>query len=424
MIKNNLFIKSSPIILILMLFLFQNSVFAADVIFPISAYTPDELAKVRTWEKTWAGKTIDKNNIDQIAEFMPVSYVGIYKDPDKWGAPPEGLSFSIVPYKQIIETKGMIEATKKYSPLVKTDENGEIINTTEIAGFPFPAPKTGLEIAYNTDFQTRGDTYKMHWRGPVIDPKGRTDRMSDQDFTEMFFIHRVDVDPRPAILKNPKGYHKGQFLHVNLPAENNNTRFISMRFIDETKEYSAYMYFAQYRRIQRMSQAERTNALDGTDMIYDDGNMWDGNLLRNTYSYKGKKELLLARHQDISKIKRIAGQGLANGYTFERCNTYIVEVLSKDPDYIYSKRVWYIDPETYIIHWQEIYDELGRFWKCFIQPTQDFKTEGGEIKNFMAANVLQDFQRTHSGHTTITAKKIGQKVSTRLFNLSNLQDTY
>jgi len=133
------------------------------------------------------------------------------------------------------------------------------------------------------------------------------------------------------------------------------------------------MYFAQYRRIQRMSQAERTNALDGTDMIYDDGNMWDGNLSRNTYSYKGKKELLLARHQDISKIKRIAGQGLANGYTFERCNTYIVEVLSKDPDYIYSKRVWYIDPETYIIHWQEIYDELGRYWKCFMQPTQDFK---------------------------------------------------
>jgi len=52
------------------------------------------------------------------------------------------------------------------------------------------------------------------------------------------------------------------------------------------------------------------------------------------------------------------------------------------------------------------------------------KTEGGETKNFMAANVLQDFQRTHSGHTTITAKKIGQKVSAKLFNLSNLQDTY
>lgn len=418
-------INRSAAILITVAILFSPVIlFAEEVDFPISAYSPEELTKLRAWEKIWAGKIVDKNNIDQVAEFMPESYVGIYKNPDKWGGPPEGLSFIIVPYKKIIETKGMIEATKKYSPIVKINEKGEILNTTEIAGFPFPSPKTGLEIAYNMDSQTRGDTYSMNWRGPVIDPKGRTDRMSDQDFTEMFFIHRVDVDPRPAIIKNPKGYHKGQFLHVNLPAENNNTRFISMRFIDETKEYSAYMYFAQYRRIQRMSQAERTNALDGTDMIYDDGNMYDGNLLANTYKFKGKKELLLARHQDISKIKRIAGQGIANGYTFERCNTYVVEVINKDPDYIYSKRIWYIDPETYIIHWQEIYDELGRYWKCFMQPTQDFKTENGEIKNFMAANVLQDFQRTHSGHTTIKVNKIGQKVKTSLFNLSNLQDTY
>jgi len=173
-----------------------------------------------------------------------------------------------------------------------------------------------------------------------------------------------------------------------------------------------------------MSQAERTNALDGTDMIYDDGNMYDGNILSNTYTYKGKKELLLARHQDINNIKRVAGQGLANGYTFERCNTYVVEAVNKDPDYIYSKRIWYIDPETYIIHWQEIYDELGRFWKCFMQPTQDFKMENGEIKNFMAANVLQDFQRTHAGHTTITTEKISHKVSPKIFNLSNLQDTF
>ena len=64
-------------------------------------------------------------------------------------------------------------------------------------------------------------------------------------------------------------------------------------------------------------------------MIYDDGNMWDGNITKNTYSYKGKKELLLARHQDVTKLKRIAGQGLANGYTFERCNTYVVEVTEQ-----------------------------------------------------------------------------------------------
>jgi len=112
-----------------------------------------------------------------------------------------------------------------------------------------------------------------------------------------------------------------------------------------------------------------------------------------------------------SKIKRIAGQGLANGYTFERCNTYIVEVLSKDPDYIYSKRVWYIDPETYIIHWQEIYDELGRYWKCFMQPTQDFKTEGGETKILWRRTYSRTFSAPIPATPPSQQRKSGKKLA-------------
>ncbi|MCP4717264.1 MAG: hypothetical protein GY868_19245, partial [Deltaproteobacteria bacterium] len=93
---------------------------AVEVTYPVAAYTAEELAKVREWEKTWVGKKIDKSNIDQVAEYMLDPLVEIYKDPEKWGSPPEGSYFHVVPYKQIIETKGMIAATKKYAPLVKT----------------------------------------------------------------------------------------------------------------------------------------------------------------------------------------------------------------------------------------------------------------------------------------------------------------
>jgi hypothetical protein len=408
----------------LMTFMIPVIAGAAEVIFPVSAYTPEDLAKVRQWEKTWAGKKIDKSNIDQVAEFMPASYVEIYKNPEKWGGPPEGNYFNIVPYRQIIETKGMIAATKKYSPMVKTDVEGKIINYAEIAGFPFPDPKTGLEIAYNTECQTRGDTYHMNWKGGVVDPRKRSVRPSDQIFKEMFFIHRVDVDPRPAILKNPKGYHKGQFLHFNKPSEMHNSRLIVMKFIDEIKEYSSYLYYSEFRRIRRLSQAERTNAIDGSDQIYDDGNMWDGYLSRNSYKFMGKKELFLARHQDINDIKPLTGEAISSGYTFERCNTYVVEVVSKDPNYIYSKRIWYIDPETYMIHWQEMYDQVGQYWKCFNQPTNNIKNDNGEMKNFMAAYIMQDMQRTHSGQTKITVKRLSYKMNPKQFSLTNLQRTY
>jgi hypothetical protein len=399
---------------------------AAEVVFPVSAYNPEELAKVREWEKTWVGKKVDKSNIDQVAQFMPQAIVEMYKDPDNWGAPPgEGLYFYIVPYKQVIETKGMIAATKKYSPLVKTDAEGNIINSAEIAGFPFPDPKTGHELAHNVDFQTRGDTYHFRWWAPVVDPRARTDRVADQEFEEMFFAHRVDVDPRPAIPNNPKGYVKGSFLHFHRPPEMLNSRLIVMKFLDESKEYSSHLYYAEFRRIRRISQAERTNAIDGTDMIYDDGNQWDGYINRNTYKYKGRKEMLCDRHQDMTKIKRQAGQITPNNLTFERCNTYVVEVVHQDPKYIYSKRIWYIDPETYFIQWQEMWDRVGQYWKCFFHTTGDVKTAKGEMKNFFIGMQFVDFQRKHGGFSNQSnVIHIGKKISPKLYSLTNLQRTY
>jgi len=98
--------------------------------------------------------------------------------------------------------------------------------------------------------------------------------------------------------------------------------------------------------------------------------------------------------------------------------------VSRIPDYIYSKRIWYIDPETYMIHWQEMYDQVGQYWKCFNQPTNNIRNANGEMKNFMSAYIMQDLQRKHSGQTKITVKGISIKMDLKQFSLSNLQRTY
>ena len=398
---------------------------AAEVTFPLPAYTPDELVTVREWEKTWAGKKIDTTNIDQVAEFLPDAYVTIMKEPEKWNAPPgEGNWFTIVPYRQVLPTADEIEATKKYAPLVQTDGDGIITNYTDIAGTPFPHPKTGLEVAYNLECNTRGDTSNHMYDAPNVNPRTKTDRISKQELWYLYYIHRVAVDPRPAIPDNRKGYHRGEFLHMFLPPEMLNTRFFTMRFIDHTKEDVSYLYYAQYRRIRRLSTSERTNAIDGTDQIYDDGNMWDGHLSRNSYELNGTKEMLLCRHQDMQKVTRRTGQAMANGFEFERCNTYVIEVINEDPNYLYSKRVWYVDPENYIIMWQDAYDELGRYWKCFMHATDNITTEQGDTKNYFVGFTIQDMQRTHSGFCRITPKKLGGDIKPSMFTLSNLQKTY
>jgi len=394
-----------------------------------TAYTPEELAKVREWEKSWAGKKIDKSNIDQIAEFYPAAYVQIYKEPEKWGAPPEGLWFAIDPYQQIKETKGMIEATQKYAPTIKKPDASDILEgAAALAGRPYPKPESGIEVAYNIDFNNHGDTCKYRRYSPNINPKNRTDRLSDQEYTEFYWVQRTEIEPKPALPDNDKGYRRGFFTHMYLPAEFLNTRMFCVRYIDPKKEDDTYLWYSQFRRIRRLSTSQRTDSIDGTDLIYDDEYMWDGQITRNTYKYLGKKDLLCSRHTDLKKSKRIPGQAIANGLSFERCNTLMVEAVNKDTNYIYSKRVWYVDPETYLILWQEIYDENGKFWKNFCNYTCPLPTKQGDMKPFIVGTCFPDIVRVHSGmsHQQYNYEPIisDPTLKSDIFTINNLQKTY
>jgi len=421
-------IVSKTIIALMTVIFLLPLMVSAQITLPTS-FTAEELAKVREWEKTWAGKKIDKSNIDQVAAYMPESYVGVYKNPETWGAPADGLWFTIVPYETVQETKGFVAATNKYAPMVKKNADGTIANYADIAGFPFPNPKDGFEIAYNFEFNNHGDTLKYRRFSPNINPKSKTERMADQEYTEFYFIHRTELAPMPALsaAENPKGAHRGYFLHMYKPPEFLNTRMYNLRFIDPAKEDDAYLWYSQFRRIRRMSTAQRTDSIDGSDLIYDDEYGWDGQLIRNTYTAKGKKDLLCSRHTDMKKTTRQEGQAVVNGITLERCNTLVVEVVNKDKNYIYSKRLWYVDPETYIISWTEIYDQNGRFWKCFMNNTNVLPTATGDKKQVIVGTQFQDFQRTHSGlshQQYYYDPKISEPQSTEIFSVGYLQKTY
>jgi hypothetical protein len=121
------------------------------------------------------------------------------------------------------------------------------------------------------------------------------------------------------------------------------------------------------------------------------------------------------------------GQALVNGIPVERCNTLVVDAVNKDPNYIYSKRVWYLDPESSIILWTEIYDSNGKFWKCFMNNTNVLPTKTGAMKAFIVGTQYQDFQRNHSGLSNqeyYYRPEITIDVPAETFTVGNLQKTY
>ncbi len=393
------------------------------------AYTDAELTKVREWEKTWAGKKIDKTNVDQVAQFMTEPFVEIIKDPVKWGAPPEGYFFTIRPYEFIPETPGFIAASKANAGKAKLAADGSIENLAELAGRLFMDPgEDATKMAWNFEMQNRGDAYSYRKYSPNVNPKNMSERLADQQYHELYFVNRTELDPKPVLPKNKKGYRRGMFLHMYMPAEFINTRMYTLRYIDQKKEDDSYLWYSQFRRIRRMNTSQRTDAIDGSDLIYDDEYLWDGQLTRNTYTYKGKKELLTDRHDGLAQATRVDGQGFTNNMSFERCNLLVVEAINKDPNYIYGKRVWYLDPETYYIMATDIYDQQGRYWKMFFNSTRPMRSEIGTMKPVIVGTHFYDVQRTHSGlalSQTVNQPIVSDtSVSADMFTTSYLQKTY
>jgi hypothetical protein len=73
----------------------------------------------------------------------------------------------------------------------------------------------------------------------------------------------------------------------------------------------------------------------------------------------------------------------------ERRPVYVVELLQKDPRYVYGKRVLYIDRETFVLHFIENYDQKGRLWRSF-EETYSFYPDLGLIN--MHSTIIRDYQ--------------------------------
>jgi hypothetical protein len=400
-------------------------------------FTGSELAKVREWEKTWVGKKVGLANVDQVKDFLPEFLVKQMKEPAKWGA--KELWFEVVPYRYCTQSKGVVEATAKYSPTSKFEPKGvktpwgevapnEFLSgylKGEIAGYPFPKAKSsGIEMAWNYDANTSGDNYERDIWGPVVNCKTGAERRAWQPQKRIYWTGRCDLPPVPRIEPNPKGYRR-TFLQILLePHDMYGTQFLELRYTDPAKEDDTFIWVAMYRRIRRLSSAQRDDTIDGSDHSYCDEEGFSGQINRNTYKFLEVKDILACRHMDGTKYTREKGQGLWSGIPRERCKVYLVEMTPKDKTSIYSKAIWYLDPETWQMPYKESWDKQGRLWRVMDEQMGYFTSIKGYPVIDVVGYTYADVQRYHAGPNWHKNPKQGVDYPVEMFTLQSLQKGY
>jgi hypothetical protein len=375
--------------------------------YPVPSYEGKELEEVRAWEKNWGGKRIDPSNIDEVKEFLPESLHQIITNPETWG---ESWS-EIVPYREIKPSKGELAFTRKYRGTCSIGSNDELLNY--ISGIPFPNPKTGLEIAHNFDNLNHGDNVHTYQNMYLIDGINHYDRKMAGDINLLYFSGRREVLPVPEMVPNERAIYRASHAEYSEPASMRGSRSLSIRWKDRAKPYESYSWSSTTRKLVRRSTAQRQATQDGSDSSRDDQGVYSNAIHYMHYEYLGKKELLLSRHQEIGQLKKGHREGycIFDGVQRERINTYVVECIHKDPKYLYSKQIWYVDPETWHILYADKYDKRGRLWRVFENANEVLKSVYNDARVGSIGFVsIIDVTRVHgtAGFANYTVGKTGR----------------
>ncbi len=329
---------------------------------------------------------------------------------DRFNPPPKSgprhvgyfTEIEIVPTRQYYHSLPVAEATKKYMGVTKQDSQGYIIQDSYIAGFPFPKPSgpfKAQQIIYNWDKSYNLDTefYWEHVYGFTKDLRNDYEGMATAYTARL--QGRVKWEPLGWFDKraeNQKELKVFQYMST-APRDLFGNIIQVTSYIDPDRFDLFLMYINSLRRIRRMTASDTQDPAVGQDMIYEDWQGFNQKLTPKRFPYKfeviGEGEFLVPINWDGATYMSTKEGYILKNIQMERRPLWIVQLTQLDKNYVYSKRVFYIDKEfLYHVH-IENYDQKGRLYRTY-DTIWGFIPEMGTFNQFHV--LALDHVDTHS----------------------------
>ena len=241
-----------------------------------------------------------------------------------------------------------------------------LIATLIVAGFSANAQLTGRQIvdkAYNRD---TGDDQTSNLTMTLINKSGSQRVRKIKQFTKDF--GKVDK----------------KIMFFLTPADVKNTSFMSWSYDDDSKNDDQWIYLPALKKTKRISSDSKSDYFMGSDFTYDD---------------LGDRKL----DDDSHKLLQ---EETING---KAC--YVVESVSKDEDYMYSKTITWIRKDNFIGVKKEFYDEDEELLKILTIKKVE-KISGFWI---ISNSEMKNVQKNHQTSMVLSNIKINSGVSASKF---------
>lgn len=326
-----------------------------------------------------------------------------------------GWRLPVVEPKPIVMPAPYREATEKYSGQVRISLDGLRLENY-VAGLPFPhvdpnEPKAVLKMMWNFYYNFT-ITDDITWR--YFDPRtGSVERNQPLDVERAFIVEhyrklnyngRLFVDPKPE-LPNPEEVRFKESVHPIIePFDIKGTGATFWRYLDPAKQDDSWVYIPSLRRVRRLSTAQRSDALFGQDVDADSFAGYNGHIAWMGYRLLGERTVLATMHARNVPIKWQQPNDWLYDDVWEPRRVWVIEAVSKFPQYAYGKRILFMDKEGWLIPLTDSYDRAGQLWKSQA-IAWSFRKEsipGAKLGRYehewphQTANVVFDVQLRHA----------------------------
>ncbi|MCY1269782.1 hypothetical protein D9M70_182910 [compost metagenome] len=326
------------------------------------------------------GMIVNKGNVAQFKEILDPAFYSFIEKGWVELKVADTTSFDMAP--------SYIDATRQYMDNVKLGAKpGEISGA--VAGRPFPQepdtndPRAGEKLAWNFKYGYNwGDSAAIspfYWKFRDMN-SSKVERTIKFDFHFLNFTRRVDQEPKPAITPNPSQLFRGIYVKVLEPYDVRNTQLLIHRAEDDLKRDNSWLYLGFQRRVRRLATGQVTDAFLGSDLMIEDFEGYNGRISDMKWTYKGTRFMLMPfynhndlaldseTHKDSDGYQMVAfgGQGgCFPNITWQLRKVYEVEAAPVEASHPLSKRVHYMDAQTFAVSRTISYDRKGTQWKTF-----------------------------------------------------------
>ncbi len=323
------------------------------------------------------GTVLTKENVSQYSDFIDIPLKQLIEQ--GYVTITVGETFT-VPMNEKFASQ-----TNKYKNTATIDHGtGNLLNYKE--GLPFSDPiivsddQAGVKIAWNMRYAYGGDS-------SMVDPfiwdyrnmtKDKIERTISFVGKTLRYKHRVSSLPETNLPDNKAGIFSAIYLLAKKPYDLKNTQLLVHRLEDDSARERTWLYLSVQRRVRRLPSGQSTDAFLGSDIMIEDFLGYNGRIMDMKWKLLSREEILVPffKHNKLNadipdSNEYDFGQFHGKGHCFPNVpwqvrKVYKIEAIPKWTQHPLSKRIFYVDAETFTPVLGRFYDKSGDIWRMAI----------------------------------------------------------